>query len=55
MIQSVGAEVVGDSWDKKNKTGSALINLNLPTLMPGDYTLRISLPLSSGPPFKEEN
>ncbi len=54
MISSVEAEIVGDSWDRKTKVWSALINLNLRTLMPGDYILKISLPLSSGVPLTRE-
>jgi VWFA-related protein len=45
-VQSVPGEIVAEAWDKKAKTWSGLVNLNLQTVMPGDYTLRVDVPLS---------
>ncbi len=46
-VQSVPGEIVAEAWDKKAKTWSGLINLNLQTVMPGDYTLRVDISLSA--------
>ena len=46
-VQSVAGEIVAETWDKKAKTWSSLINLNLQAVMPGDYTLKVDIPLSA--------
>lgn len=46
-VSSLAGEIVAEAFDKKAKTWSALINLNIQAVMPGDYTLRVEIPLSS--------
>ncbi len=46
-VSSLAGEIVAEAFDKKAKTWSALFNLNLQTVMPGDYALRVEIPLSS--------
>ncbi|MDH7512096.1 MAG: VWA domain-containing protein [Clostridiales bacterium] len=46
-VQPVAGEIVAEAYDKKAKTWSGLINLNLQTVMPGDYALRVDIPLSA--------
>jgi len=46
-VQSVPGEIVAEAWDKKAKTWSSLINLNHQAVMPGDYTLKVDIPLTA--------
>ena len=50
LAQPVPAEVAAEFWDKKSKTWSAVYNLDLMNVFPGDYKLKVSLPLAKGGP-----
>jgi len=55
LAQPVAAEKVVETWDKKSKTWSVLYNLDLMNVFPGDYKLKIGLPLSEkGPVLRKE-
>jgi len=44
--QSISGEIVAEYWDNKARIWKGLINLNLQTVMPGDYTLKVDIPLT---------
>ncbi len=46
LAQSMPGELVAESWDKESRTWSGLFNLDLSMLFPGDYTLKVNLPVS---------
>jgi VWFA-related protein len=46
-VRVVPGETVAEAWDKKAKTWSGLVNLNLQAVMPGDYTLKVDIPLAT--------
>ncbi len=55
LAQPVPAEKVVETWDKKSKTWSVLFNLDLMNVFPGDYKLKIGVPLSEkGPVLQKE-
>jgi hypothetical protein len=45
VVQSVAGQIAAEAWDKKAKTWSGLVNLDLQAVMPGDYTLKVDIPL----------
>lgn len=44
--QPIPCELVAESWDEKSKTWNGLVNLDLSMLFPGDYALKVHLPVS---------
>lgn len=55
LAQPVPAEKAAESWDKKSKTWSVVYNLDLTNVFPGDYKLKVSLPVSKkGPVLHRE-
>ncbi|MBM3285266.1 MAG: VWA domain-containing protein, partial [Candidatus Aminicenantes bacterium] len=44
-VQSVQGEMIAEARDKKAKIWCGLMNLNLRPVMPGDYTLKVDIPL----------
>lgn len=47
-IQTVQGEIVAQAWDKNRRVWSGLVILNFQSVLPGDYTLKASIPY--GPP-----
>ena len=53
--QSVPGEVVAETWNKKSKVWSGIFNLDLRTLFPADYSLKVGIPISEeGPILSKE-
>lgn len=48
--QPVPAELIAESWDKKVKVWSGIFNLDLRTVFPGDYPLKIDIATSEKGP-----
>jgi len=54
LAQSVPAEKVVESWDKKSKIWSVIFNLDLASVFPGDYILKVNLPVSEETVLSQE-
>ncbi len=46
-IQAIQGEIIAETWDKKARVWSGLVSLNLQPVMPGDYMLKVSMPVAS--------
>jgi VWFA-related protein len=46
LTQRVPAEIVAETWNKKTKIWSGIFNLQLRTVIFGEYTLKVEIPVS---------
>ncbi len=46
LAQKIQAEIVGESWDKRSNIWNGIFNLSLTSVLFGDYTLKVEIPLS---------
>jgi len=55
LSQRVPGELIAETWNKKAKVWSGLFNLQLRTVIYGDYTLKVEIPVSKeGPGLSRE-
>lgn len=50
VLQNIPGEIVAEAWNETSKVWSAIFDLYLSDASPGDYTLRVNLPLSDEGP-----
>jgi len=50
LRQRIPAEIVAEYWNKKSKVWSGIFNLNLRSVIFGDYSLEVEIPVSEGAP-----
>lgn len=46
VLQNIPGELAAEAWDEESNVWSGIFNLDLGNVSPGDYTLRVSLPIS---------
>ena len=55
LSQQIPGELIAESWNEKPNVWSAIFNLRLADITPGDYTLKANIPISEeGPVLSKE-
>ena len=50
LTQRIQAEIVAEAWNKKSKVWSGIFNLQLRTMIFGEYSLKVEIPISEESP-----